>query len=63
MITPTEKMIIELLAEGWQCKEIADHSKYSIHTIETWKYKLCRKLGVKNGAHLVSYALRNGLIK
>ena len=57
-----EREIMQMLAEGRSNKEVADSLHLSIKTIETHRANIMKKLGLKNIADLVLYAVRNQLI-
>jgi DNA-binding NarL/FixJ family response regulator len=60
-LTPREREIIQLLAEGHRNKPIAQKLGISIKTVETHRTALMRKIGVKSIVELVRYAVRNHL--
>jgi DNA-binding NarL/FixJ family response regulator len=60
-LTPREREIIQLLAEGHRNKRIAQMLGISIKTVETHRTTLMRKIGVKSIVELVRYAVRNHL--
>lgn len=60
-LTPREREIIQLLAEGHRNKKIAQMLGISIKTVETHRTALMRKIGVKSIVDLVRYAVRNNL--
>jgi DNA-binding NarL/FixJ family response regulator len=62
-ITNYEKQIIKLMADGLPTKIIKDKIGFSECTIETYKYNLYRKLGVRNGCECVAVAIRSGIIQ
>ena len=62
ILTPREKEILKLVAQGHANKNIAAHLKISIRTVETHRNRLIHKLGFKTTAALVKYALDKGLI-
>jgi DNA-binding NarL/FixJ family response regulator len=62
-LTAREKGIITLITHGFTSKEIAAKLHISVATVETHRTNLTAKLGVRNVAGLVSYALRAGLAK
>ncbi|GHU93661.1 helix-turn-helix transcriptional regulator [Bacteroidia bacterium] len=61
-LTPTEKEIVKLIAQGKSNKEIAADSCTSVHTVATHRKNIFRKLDVNNAYELVKYALRAGLV-
>jgi DNA-binding NarL/FixJ family response regulator len=60
-LTPREREVIQLLAEGHRNKKIAQMLGISIKTVETHRTTLMRKIGVKSIVELVRYAVRNHL--
>jgi DNA-binding NarL/FixJ family response regulator len=60
-LTPREREVIQLLAEGHRNKKIAQILGISIKTVETHRTTLMRKIGVKSIVELVRYAVRNHL--
>lgn len=62
-LTPREREIIQLLAEGHRNKKIAEELGISVKTVETHRTAVMRKLGVSSVVDLVRYAVRNHLIE
>ena len=62
-VSPREKEILQLLAEGKSNKDISDLLNLSIKTVETHRSNIMRKLGFHNITDLVLYAVRNHLIE
>ncbi len=50
------------IAAGKSVTDIADALSLSAKTISTYRTRILEKLGVKNSAAIVHYALRNGLV-
>jgi len=63
MLTPREREVIKMLAEGNSVKEIAKLLGLSVKTIEAHKFNLMRKLGIHNKAQLVTYAIQKKILK
>jgi DNA-binding NarL/FixJ family response regulator len=61
-LSPREKEVIRLIANGGTSKEIANQLFISIATVETHRTNLMAKLGVRNVAGLVLYAFQYGLV-
>ena len=61
-LTPTEKEILKLLAQGKSTKEIAYERNSSFHTIMTHRKNIFRKLSVNNIHEATKYAIRAGLV-
>ena len=61
-ISPRQREILQLLAEGKSSKEIASVLNISTRTVEFHKYKMMEQLSIKTGAELVQYAVKHGVI-
>ena len=61
-LTPRQKEVLQLLAEGHSAKEIADILCISPRTVEFHKYKMMEQLNVKTSAELVGYAIKHGIV-
>jgi len=61
-LSPREKEVLQLLAEGKSMKEVAAVLDISPRTVEFHKYRVMELLGVKTNAELVQYAIKHGLI-
>jgi len=61
-LTPREKEVLKLLAEGYRVKDVANTLKLSAKTIEAHKFNLMRKLNIHNKAQLVQYAFQKKII-
>ena len=61
-LTPRQREIIQLCAEGRPIKEIAGHLNLSEKTIEFHKHHIMEILNLKSNADLVLFALKQGLI-
>ena len=60
-ITPREREIIQLLAEGHSNKAVAAKLGISVKTAETHRATIMRKLGASSVVEIVRYAIRNGI--
>jgi len=60
-LSDRECEILQLLAEGKSCKDIAGTLSLSSKTIDVFRYKIMKKLGIYSIAELTKYALREGL--
>jgi DNA-binding NarL/FixJ family response regulator len=60
-LTPRQREVLQLLAEGRSAKEIASILNISPRTVEFHKYRMMDDLGVSSGAELVQYAIRHGI--
>jgi DNA-binding NarL/FixJ family response regulator len=61
-LTPRQREVLQLLAEGRSAKEIATILDISSRTVEFHKYKIMEELGVKTAAELIRLAVKHGLI-
>jgi len=62
ILTPREREVLQLLAEGKSTKEIASSLHVSVKTIETHRNKVMEKLDIRSIAELTKYAIREKLI-
>src|SRR5207247_10998126 len=61
-LTPHQREILQLIAEGKTTKEIAFLLNLSVKTVETHRAQLMERLAIRDVAGLVRYALRTGLV-
>jgi DNA-binding NarL/FixJ family response regulator len=62
-LTPREREIVQLLAEGMSTKEVASHLDLSVKTAETHRSNIMRKLNIHSVSGLVLYAVRNNIVQ
>ena len=62
-LTPRQRQIVKLVAEGNSNKRIAHILKISIKTVETHRSEAMRRIGAKSSADLALYAARNELVQ
>lgn len=62
VLTPREREVVQLLAEGRGTKDVADLLGLSVKTVESHRANVMRKLGLQSLAELVRYAIRNNII-
>jgi DNA-binding NarL/FixJ family response regulator len=62
-LTPREREVIQLLAEGKSSKEVASVLNLSTKTAETHRSNIMRKLGFHSIRDLVLYAVKNNIIQ
>jgi DNA-binding NarL/FixJ family response regulator len=60
--TPRQREVIQLLAEGYSMKEVANALKISIRTVAGHKYAVMELLQLKTNAEMVQYAIKQGII-
>jgi len=61
-LTPRQREVLQLLAEGHTMKEIARILKITTRTVAFHKYKMMEELGIKSSAELVQFAIKRQLI-
>jgi DNA-binding NarL/FixJ family response regulator len=61
-LTPREREVVQLLAEGKGNKEVGSALGVSVHTAETHRANVMRKLDLHSLTDIVRYAIRNGMI-
>lgn len=61
-LTAREREIFHLVVEGATSKEVAQRLEISVKTAENHRASILDKLGVRNTAELVRYAVRKGLL-
>jgi DNA-binding NarL/FixJ family response regulator len=62
-LTPRQREVLQLLAEGRSAKEIAARLEISVRTVEFHKYQMMEALGIHNSAELVHVAIKTGLVE
>lgn len=62
-LTPRERQILQLVAEGKTTKEIATLLNVSFKTAESHRNRIMKKLNIHNVTGLVHYAIRSGLMR
>ena len=62
LLTPREREILQLLAEGKSNKEVATILKLSLYTVETHRSNILQKLNLHSVPELILYAVRKGVI-
>ena len=62
-ITPRQREVLQLLAEGCSAKEIASSLSISARTVEFHKYQLMETLGLHSNAELIHFAIKHGLVE
>jgi DNA-binding NarL/FixJ family response regulator len=61
-LTPRQREVLQLLAEGFSTKEVAAKLNISARTVEFHKYKMMQELNLNTSAELVHYAIKHGII-
>ena len=61
-LSPREREILQLVAEGKTSQEIAQRLSISSKTVDTYRSRLMHKIGVEDVAGLVKFAIQHGVI-
>jgi DNA-binding NarL/FixJ family response regulator len=61
-LTPRQREVLKRIAEGRSTKEIAFELNVSVKTVETHRAQIMERLGIRDVAGLVRYAMRAGLV-
>jgi DNA-binding NarL/FixJ family response regulator len=62
-LTPREKQVLQLIAEGKSTRDIASVLGISVKTAESHRTRMMHKLDIHETASLVLYAVRNGIVQ
>jgi DNA-binding NarL/FixJ family response regulator len=62
-LTPRQREVLQLLAEGRSAKEIGSSLSISARTVEFHKYQLMETLGIHTNAELIHFAIKHGLVE
>jgi len=62
-LTPHQREILRMLAEGLSAKEIARKLEISARTVESHKYQIMESLGAESSAQLIRIAIRHGVVE
>ena len=63
LLTPRQREILGMFAEGFSAKEIAKKLDISSRTVESHKYQIMESLGAQSGAELIRLAIRHGIVE
>jgi len=63
LLTPREREVLQLVAEGRSNKDVANVLNLSLHTVETHRGNILEKLGLHGVPELILYAVRKGIIQ
>jgi len=62
-ITPRQRDVLRLLAEGRSAKQVATALGISTRTVEFHKYQMMETLGVRTNAELIHFAIKHGVVE
>jgi DNA-binding NarL/FixJ family response regulator len=63
ILSQREGEVARLISQGYSNKEIASQLEISVKTVETYKYRVMEKLGLRNRADFIRLALRSGWLQ
>jgi DNA-binding NarL/FixJ family response regulator len=61
-LTPRQRQILQMIAEGQSTRQIAERLFLSVKTVETHRAQVMQRLAIHDVPGLVRFALRNGLL-
>jgi two-component system invasion response regulator UvrY len=61
ILTPREAEIVSLIGAGLQVKQVAAELGISVSSVNTYRSRIFRKMGMSSNAALIRYALQHGL--
>jgi DNA-binding NarL/FixJ family response regulator len=61
LLTPREREVLQLIAEGKTSNQIGEHLHVSIRTVETHRATILSKLNIRGVAELTKFAIREGI--
>lgn len=62
-LSPREREVFALIAEGLSQRQIAEHFQVSVKTVETYRTRIGHKLGLRTRADLIRCALDAGILR
>lgn len=62
-LSPREFEVLQLITKGHKTAEIADKLHVSVHTINSHRKNILKKLNIKSPAELIVYAMESGIVK
>ncbi len=62
-LSPREYEVLQLITKGMKTVQIADQLHVSVHTINSHRKNILKKLNLKSPAELIVYAMESGLVK
>lgn len=61
-LTPRQREVVELLAQGKSMKAVAEILEVTPRTVAFHKYRVMHEFGIKTNAELVQYAIKNRIV-
>lgn len=62
-LSPRETEVLQLITKGMKTSTIADQLHLSVHTINSHRKNILKKLNLKSPAELIVFAMESGLVK
>lgn len=62
-LTPREREILALIGAGLQIKQVAGELNISVSSVNTYRSRIFRKMGLNSNAALIRYAVQHGLTR
>jgi DNA-binding NarL/FixJ family response regulator len=62
-LSPREFEVLSLITKGYKTAQIADQLHVSVHTINSHRKNILKKLNLKSPAELIVYAMESGMVK
>jgi DNA-binding NarL/FixJ family response regulator len=62
LLTPRQRQILQMIAEGHATRQIAERLFLSVKTVETHRGQIMQRLDIYDVPGLVRFAIRNGLV-
>ena len=62
LLSPREREILQLIAEGKSNKDVANDLHLSVYTVETHRANILQKLDLHSVPELILYAVRKGVV-
>jgi len=63
VLSGRERLLLRLVAEGRRNKEIAGDMAVTAKSVETYRFRLMKKLGFGSTAEMIRYAIREGIVQ
>jgi DNA-binding NarL/FixJ family response regulator len=61
-LTPRQREVLQLLAEGHSMKQVADMLNVTPRTVQFHKYSMMQQLGIKTSAELIQFAVKQHIV-
>lgn len=60
-LSPKEQRVVALVGDGWTNRQISERLSLSIRSVETYRYRIMKRLNFQNASELADYARTQGL--